>query len=136
MNGRQGASHSLARKKFYPVVLCFFIGSGFAALVYEIVWFQLLELVIGSTAASLAVLRMSFGVSGNEWHALTLRNYADLADSYFLRSLGLTLKLAFQSMVCAVLLAIPVALATPWPRLRVDSASRCPSVATIRTSLP
>ncbi|KAK49342.1 ABC transporter permease [Caballeronia sp. EK] len=62
-------------------------------------------------AASLVVLRMSFGVSGNEWHALTLRNYADLADSYFLHSLWLTLKLAFQSMVCAVLLAIPVALA-------------------------
>jgi putative spermidine/putrescine transport system permease protein len=62
-------------------------------------------------AASLAVLRMSFGVSGNEWHALTLHNYADLADSYFMRSLWLTLKLAFQSMVCAVLLAIPVALA-------------------------
>ena len=62
-------------------------------------------------AASLAVLRMSFGVSGNEWHALTLRHYADLADSYFLRSLGLTLKLAFQSMICAVVLAIPVALA-------------------------
>ncbi|BBQ00040.1 hypothetical protein BSFA1_51680 [Burkholderia sp. SFA1] len=62
-------------------------------------------------AATLVVLRMSFGVPGNEWHALTLRNYADLADSYFLRSLWLTLKLAFQSMVCAVLLAIPVALA-------------------------
>ncbi|SAL44490.1 ABC spermidine/putrescine transporter, inner membrane subunit [Caballeronia cordobensis] len=62
-------------------------------------------------AATLVVLRMSFGVPGNEWHALTLRNYADLADSYFLRSLWLTLKLAFQSMICAVLLAIPVALA-------------------------
>ncbi|WP_118184082.1 ABC transporter permease [Paraburkholderia phosphatilytica] len=61
--------------------------------------------------ASLAVLRMSFGVSGNEWRAFTLQNYADLADTYFLRSLWLTLRLAFQSMVCAVLLAIPVALA-------------------------
>ncbi|SAK79001.1 ABC transporter permease [Caballeronia ptereochthonis] len=62
-------------------------------------------------AAALAVLRMSFGVSGNEWHAFTLRNYTDLVDSYFLRSLWLTLRLAFQSMICAVLLAIPVALA-------------------------
>jgi spermidine synthase len=60
MNGREGTSHSLAREKFYPVVLCFFVGSGFAALVYEIVWFQLLELVIGSTAASLAVLLGTF----------------------------------------------------------------------------
>ena len=60
MNGRAGTFHSLAREKFYPVVLCFFVGSGFAALVYEIVWFQLLELVIGSTAASLAVLLGTF----------------------------------------------------------------------------
>ena len=62
-------------------------------------------------AAALAVLRMSFGVAGNEWHAFTLQNYADLGDAYFLHSLWLTLRLAFQSMVCAVALALPVALA-------------------------
>jgi len=60
MNDREGASDAAAPGKFYPVVLCFFIGSGFAALVYEIVWFQLLELVIGSTAVSLAVLLGTF----------------------------------------------------------------------------
>lgn len=62
-------------------------------------------------AAALAVLRMSFGVPGNEWHAFTLQNYVDLGDAYFLRSLWLTLRLAFQSMIVAVVLAIPVALA-------------------------
>lgn len=61
--------------------------------------------------AALVVLRMSFGMPGNEWHGFTLQNYKDLADPYFLHSLWLTLRLAFQSMVCAVLLAIPVALA-------------------------
>jgi spermidine synthase len=60
MNDREGASEDAAPAKSYPVVLCFFIGSGFAALVYEIVWFQLLELVIGSTAVSLAVLLGTF----------------------------------------------------------------------------
>ena len=35
-------------------------GSGVAALIYEVVWFQLLELVIGSTAVSLAVLLATF----------------------------------------------------------------------------
>jgi spermidine synthase len=35
-------------------------GSGVAALIYEIVWFQLLELVIGSTAVSLAILLATF----------------------------------------------------------------------------
>ena len=34
--------------------------SGVAALIYEVVWFQLLELVIGSTAVSLAMLLASF----------------------------------------------------------------------------
>src|SRR4029077_18842409 len=49
-----------AASRYYPIVLCFFVGSGAAALVYEIVWFQLLELVIGSSAASLAVLLGTF----------------------------------------------------------------------------
>src|ERR1051325_11319625 len=42
------------------VLLVLFIASGCAALVYEIVWFQLLELVIGSAAVSLAVLLGTF----------------------------------------------------------------------------
>jgi putative spermidine/putrescine transport system permease protein len=62
-------------------------------------------------AAALVVLRMSFGTQGGEWRGFTLQNYADLLDGYFLKSLWLTLRLAFQSMICAVLLAIPVALA-------------------------
>ena len=38
-----------------PLMLVLFIGSGCAALIYEIVWFQLLQLVVGSSAVSLAV---------------------------------------------------------------------------------
>jgi spermidine synthase len=41
-------------------MLCLFVGSGCAALIYEIVWFQLLQLVIGSSAVSLAVLLGTF----------------------------------------------------------------------------
>ena len=42
-------------------VLClFFVGSGAAALMYEIVWFQLLELSIGSSAVSIGVLLGTF----------------------------------------------------------------------------
>jgi spermidine synthase len=40
-------------------VLLFF-GSGCAALIYEVVWFQLLQLVIGSSAFSLGVLLATF----------------------------------------------------------------------------
>ena len=54
------AQQSEAAGKFYLLLLCLFIGSGVAALIYEIVWFQLLEFVIGSTAASLAVLLGTF----------------------------------------------------------------------------
>ncbi len=41
-------------------VLLLFVGSGCAALVYELVWFQLLELIIGSTTISLAWLLAMF----------------------------------------------------------------------------
>jgi spermidine synthase len=42
------------------VLLILFVGSGCAALIYEIVWLQMLQLVIGSTAHSLGVLLGTF----------------------------------------------------------------------------
>ncbi len=45
-----------ASRRFLPWLLILFMGSGCAALIYEIVWFQLLELLIGSSAVSLGVL--------------------------------------------------------------------------------
>jgi spermidine synthase len=42
------------------LLLLLFVGSGCAALIYEIVWLQLLQLVIGSTAVSLGVLLGTF----------------------------------------------------------------------------
>jgi len=42
--------------RFLPGLLLLFVGSGCAALIYEVVWFQLLQLVIGSSAISLGVL--------------------------------------------------------------------------------
>ncbi|MFI5230327.1 MAG: fused MFS/spermidine synthase, partial [Gemmatimonadales bacterium] len=47
-------------QRFLPVLLLLFVGSGCAALIYEIVWFQLIELVIGSNAVSLGVLLGTF----------------------------------------------------------------------------
>ncbi len=43
-----------------PLLLVLFVGSGCSALIYEVVWLQLLQLVIGSSAASLAVLLGTF----------------------------------------------------------------------------
>jgi spermidine synthase len=50
----------LAPRRFLPLLLVLFVGSGCAALIYEIVWLQLLQLVIGSTAVSLGVLLGTF----------------------------------------------------------------------------
>ncbi len=46
--------------RFLPALLLLFAGSGCAALIYEIVWYQLLQLVIGSSAISLGVLLATF----------------------------------------------------------------------------
>src|SRR5688572_3181987 len=51
------AEHS---SRFLPLMLVLFVGSGCAALIYEIVWFQVLQLVMGSSAVSLAVLLGTF----------------------------------------------------------------------------
>ncbi|SPE25811.1 Spermine synthase (fragment) [Candidatus Sulfopaludibacter sp. SbA3] len=51
---------TLAASRFLPVMLVLFAGSGCSALIYEIVWYQLLQLVIGSTAISLGVLLATF----------------------------------------------------------------------------
>src|SRR6478609_9441461 len=46
--------------RFLPLLLLLFAGSGCSALIYEIVWYQLLQLVIGSSAISLGVLLATF----------------------------------------------------------------------------
>src|SRR5262245_58622011 len=46
--------------RYLPPMLLLFIGSGCAALIYEIVWFQVLQLVIGASAISVAVLLGTF----------------------------------------------------------------------------
>jgi spermidine synthase len=51
---------SFDASRFFPVLLILFAGSGCSALIYEIVWYQLLQLAIGSTAVSLGVLLATF----------------------------------------------------------------------------
>src|SRR4029453_990304 len=50
----------MTSRRYLPALLLLFVGSGCAALIYEIVWFQLLQLVIGSSAVSLGVLLGTF----------------------------------------------------------------------------
>ena len=44
----------------FPLIVSLSFGSGAAALIYEIIWFQLLEQVIGSTAVSLGLILATF----------------------------------------------------------------------------
>src|SRR5208337_1055012 len=46
--------------RFLPLLLLLFAGSGCSALIYEIVWYQMLQLAIGSTTVSLAFLLATY----------------------------------------------------------------------------
>ncbi len=62
MSRRDPALSTMPRPsdRWLPALLLLFVGSGAAALIYEIVWFQLLQLVIGSSSVSLGVLLGTF----------------------------------------------------------------------------
>src|SRR5438094_10115690 len=48
------------RHVYLPLLVLLLAGSGCAALIYEIVWFQLLQLVIGSSGVSLGLLLAAY----------------------------------------------------------------------------
>ena len=56
----QPRNHTAQASRFLPLIFTLFIASGCAALVYEIVWFQMLQLIIGSSGVSLGVLLGTF----------------------------------------------------------------------------
>lgn len=47
-------------RPFLPLLIVLFIGSGCAALIYEVVWLQMLSLIVGSSAISLGVVLGTF----------------------------------------------------------------------------
>src|SRR5882724_473862 len=49
-----------ASARFQPLLLALFFGSGCAALIYEIVWFEMLGLIVGSSAISMGVILATF----------------------------------------------------------------------------
>lgn len=54
------ASDPSPAQRLLPLLVVFFFGSGCAALIYEVVWFQMLSLIVGSSAISLGVLLGTF----------------------------------------------------------------------------
>lgn len=51
---------SAAQPAALPFLLLLFVGSGCSALIYEVVWFQLLQFAVGSSAVSIGVLLATF----------------------------------------------------------------------------
>lgn len=94
-----------ASPRVLPFLLLLFVGSGACALIYEVVWFQLLELVIGSSAISLGVLLATY-MGGMCIGSLALPRFASASQ----HPLRLYAGLEFSIGVIGVLelLAIPL----------------------------
>jgi len=60
MNQPERADPSETAGRYTPLLLLFFVASGCAALIYEVVWFHLLRLVVGASAVSLAIVLTSY----------------------------------------------------------------------------
>jgi spermidine synthase len=54
------ARQRTASARYFPILLVLFLGSGCSALIYEIVWYHMLQLNIGSTAISIGVLLATY----------------------------------------------------------------------------
>jgi spermidine synthase len=59
-NPTTAPASSGSSRAYLPLLLILFAGSGCSALIYEIVWYQALQLAIGSTSVSLGVLLATF----------------------------------------------------------------------------
>src|SRR5689334_4176287 len=46
--------------RYLPLLVLLFAGSGCSALIYEVVWYHLLQLAVGSTSLSLGVLLAAY----------------------------------------------------------------------------
>lgn len=85
-------------RRHLPLLLLLFAGSGCSALIYEIVWYQLLQLVIGSSAVSLGVLLATF--MGGLCLGSLLLPRLKAAGQHPLRVYG---KIEFGIAVCGIL---------------------------------
>ena len=82
-----------ASRWLMPALLACFVGGGFAALVYEIVWFQLLEYTLGASAISVGILLAAYmsGLCLGSHLAARLRDRIDPMRAYALMEIGIGL---------------------------------------------
>ena len=98
------ASSSPAERRAGGLLLAFFAASGCAALIYQVVWFQLLSFAIGASALSLGVLLPTY-LGGLCIGSLLLPRYVS-RDAHPLRVLG-ALELSIGALGLIALYAIP-----------------------------
>lgn len=125
-------------------LLFLFLGSGCAALIYELVWFHVLQLVIGSSSISIAALLVSFmGGMGlgsvalprlvpRSWHPL--RVYAGLELS--IGVVGLILLVALPRVQTVYLAAVGYGLGGVLLRAVVCIACLLPPTMLMGATLP
>src|SRR5688572_23146647 len=94
----------VARGAWLAPLLLLFMASGSAALVYEVVWFQLLQLSVGSSAVSLAIVLSTF-MGGMCLGSLLLPRYVSLR-LHPLRVLA-AVELAIGALGVAVFVFVP-----------------------------
>ncbi len=102
-DARQNGTSERKSTPFLPILLVLFVGSGCAALIYEIVWFQMLQLVIGSTGVSLGVLLASF-MGGMFLGSLALPKYVSIERHPLRVYAGLELGIAVLGLLLLVLI--------------------------------
>ena len=98
-------SGGMVKRRVLPVLLLLFLGSGCAALIYEIVWFQLLQFVIGASGISLGVLLGTF-MAGMFLGSLALPRYVS-PDKHPLRVYA-ALEVGLGILALLLLVAIPL----------------------------
>jgi len=108
-------------------------GSGVAALIYEIVWFQLLELVLGSTAISLAVILATF-MGGTCLGSLLLPRFVSARRNPLRVYAAIELGIGVLGMV--VLLLIPLVGGVSNARGIVAAACLLPPTLLMGATLP
>jgi spermidine synthase len=94
-----------ADERSFPVVLALFVASGSAALIYEIVWLQMLQLVLGSSAVSVGVLLGTF-MGGMCLGSLTLSRFVS-RDRHPLRVYAV-LEIAIGTCGLLMLVVLPL----------------------------
>jgi len=89
---------------YLPLLLLLFAGSGCSALIYEVVWYQALQLAIGSTSVSLGVLLATF--MGGLCIGSTVFPRLNLTKNHPLRIYAV-IELAIAGLVILVQFALP-----------------------------